>query len=88
MLTGMNLSNVGLAVADFSKQKGIFLLATQPLTEALIWENGNSNTFGLSPSTFAHTMIFAEEAAKFPAKRWATIAPIAPATKTIRGWAH
>jgi branched-chain amino acid transport system substrate-binding protein len=75
MLTGTTLSNVGLAVADFSKQKGLFFLATQPLTDALIWENGNTNTFRLSPSTFAHAMVLAEEAAKLPAKRWATIAP-------------
>lgn len=75
MLTGTTLSNVGLAVADFSKQKGVFFLATQPLTDALIWENGNSNTFRLSPGTFAHAMALAEEAAKLPAKRWATIAP-------------
>jgi branched-chain amino acid transport system substrate-binding protein len=75
MLTGTTLSKVGLAVADFSKRKGLFFLASQPLTDALIWENGNSNTFRLSPSTFGHAMILAEEAAKLPAKRWATIAP-------------
>jgi branched-chain amino acid transport system substrate-binding protein len=75
MLTGTTLSNVGLAVADFSKQKGLFFLASQPLTDALIWENGNSNTFRLSPSTFGYAMVLAAEAAKLPAKRWATIAP-------------
>jgi branched-chain amino acid transport system substrate-binding protein len=75
LLTGTILSNVGLAVADFAKQKGVFFLATQPLTDALIWESGNANTFRLRPSTFTQAMILAAEAAKLPAKRWATIAP-------------
>ena len=41
----------------------------EPLTDALIWENGNSTTFRLSPGTFAHAMVLAEKAAKYPAKR-------------------
>jgi branched-chain amino acid transport system substrate-binding protein len=75
LLTGTILSNVGLAVADFARQKGVFFLATQPLTDALIWESGNAYTFRLRPSTFTQAMILAAEAAKLPAKRWATIAP-------------
>ncbi|MFX4389013.1 ABC transporter substrate-binding protein, partial [Acinetobacter baumannii] len=36
LLTGTILSHVGLAVADFAKQKQVFFLASQPLTDALI----------------------------------------------------
>jgi branched-chain amino acid transport system substrate-binding protein len=75
LLTGTILSNVGLAVADFAKQHKIFFLASQPLTDALIWERGNRYTFRLRPSTYTQAAILAREAAKFPAKRWATIAP-------------
>ncbi len=75
LLTGTILSHVGLAVADFAKQKKIFFLASQPLTDALIWEKGNRFTFRLRPSTFTQAAILAKEAAKFPARRWATIAP-------------
>ncbi|HLZ06518.1 MAG TPA: ABC transporter substrate-binding protein [Bradyrhizobium sp.] len=75
MLTGTILSNVGLAVADFAKQKQIYFLASQPLTDALIWEKGNRYTFRLRPSTYTQASILAKEAAKFPARRWATIAP-------------
>jgi branched-chain amino acid transport system substrate-binding protein len=75
LLTGTILSNVGLAVADFARQKAVFFLATRPLTDALIWESGNAYTFRLRPSTFTQAMILAAEAAKLPAKRWATIAP-------------
>ena len=75
LLTGTILSNVGLAVADFAKQKQIYFLASQPLTDALIWEKGNHYTFRLRPSTYTQAWILAKEAARFPAHRWATIAP-------------
>jgi branched-chain amino acid transport system substrate-binding protein len=75
LLTGTILSNVGLAVADFANQNQKFFLATQPLTDALIWDKGNRYTFRLRPSTFTQAAILAKEAAKFPAKRWVTIAP-------------
>ena len=75
LLSGTILSNVGLAVADFAKQRKIYFMAAQPLTDALIWEKGNRYTFRLRPSTFTQASILAKEAAKLPAKRWATIAP-------------
>lgn len=75
LLTGTILSHIGLAVADFAKQKKVFFLASQPLTDALIWEKGNRFTFRLRPSTYTQASILAKEAAKFPARRWATIAP-------------
>jgi branched-chain amino acid transport system substrate-binding protein len=74
LLTGTILSHVGLAVA-FAKQRQMFFLASQPLTDALIWEKGNRYTFRLRPSTYTQASILAKEAAKFPARRWATIAP-------------
>jgi branched-chain amino acid transport system substrate-binding protein len=52
LLTGTILSHVGLAVADFAKQKQMFFLASQPLTDALIWEKGSRYTFRLRPSTY------------------------------------
>jgi branched-chain amino acid transport system substrate-binding protein len=75
LLTGTILSHVGLAVADFAEQKKILFLASQPLTDALIWEKGSRFTFRLRPSTFTQASILAKQAAKFPARRWATIAP-------------
>ncbi|WP_022723935.1 ABC transporter substrate-binding protein [Rhodopseudomonas sp. B29] len=75
LLTGTILSNVGLAVSDFAKHRKVFFLASQPLTDALIWEKRSHYTFRLRPSTYTQTTILAQEAAKLPAKRWATIAP-------------
>jgi branched-chain amino acid transport system substrate-binding protein len=75
LLTGTILSNIGVAVADFASQNKIFFLAAQPLTDSIIWEKGNRYTFRLRTSTYTLAQIMVGEAAKLPAKRWATIAP-------------
>src|ERR1700758_4607333 len=75
MLVGTFLSNIGLAVSDFAKEKKVFFLAAEPLTDAVTWSKGNRYTFRLRPSNYVQAAMLAEEAAKLPAKRWATIAP-------------
>jgi branched-chain amino acid transport system substrate-binding protein len=75
LLAGTFFSNIGLAVSDFAKQKKILFLAAEPLTDALIWSKGNHYTFRLRPTNYEQAAMLAEEAAKLPAKKWATIAP-------------
>ncbi len=75
MLMGTFFSNVGLAVSDFAAQKKVLFLAAEPLTDAITWSKGNRYTFRLRPSNTMQAGMLAEEAAKLPAKRWATIAP-------------
>lgn len=75
MIAGGFFSNVGLALADFAKQKKVFYLAGEPLTDAMVWSGGNRYTFRLRPSNYMQAAMLAEEAAKMPAKKWATIAP-------------
>jgi branched-chain amino acid transport system substrate-binding protein len=75
ILTGSFLSNIGLAMADFAAQKKVFFLAGEPLTDAMTWAKGNPYTFRLRPSNYMQAAMLADEAAKLPAKRWATIAP-------------
>lgn len=75
LLFGTLLSNVGLAVSDFARQRQVVFLAAEPLTDALAWEKGNTYTFRLRPGTYVQAAMLAEEAAKLPAKRWATVAP-------------
>ena len=48
LLAGTILSNIGVAVADFAGQNKTFLLASQALTDAIIWEKGNRYTFRLT----------------------------------------
>ncbi|MCU0895319.1 MAG: ABC transporter substrate-binding protein [Rhodospirillales bacterium] len=75
LLFGTLLSNVGLAVADVAAQRRIPFIAAEPLTDAIVWEKGNPYTFRLRPGTYVQAAMLAEEAAKLPAKRWATVAP-------------
>jgi branched-chain amino acid transport system substrate-binding protein len=75
MITGTFFSNIGLAVSDYAKQKQIFFLAGEPLTDAITMAHGNKYTFRLRPSNYVQAAMLAEEAAKLPAKRWATVAP-------------
>ena len=75
LLMGTFLSNVGLAVTDFAKRNKVLFVAAEPLSDAVTWAKGNRYTFRLRPSTYMQAAMLAEEAAKNPAKRWATIAP-------------
>ena len=49
LIAGTFLSNIGLAVTDFAKQKKVFFLAAEPLTDKIVWQNGNRYTFRLRP---------------------------------------
>jgi branched-chain amino acid transport system substrate-binding protein len=75
LLAGTFLSNVGLAVADFALRNKVLFVASEPLTDALVWEKGNRYTFRLRASTYMQSAMLVEEAAKLPARRWVTIAP-------------
>jgi branched-chain amino acid transport system substrate-binding protein len=75
LLMGTFPSNVGLAVADFAKQRKIPFLAAEPLTDKIVWENGNKYTYRLRASTFMQTAMLVPEAAKLGKKRWAIVYP-------------
>jgi branched-chain amino acid transport system substrate-binding protein len=75
LLAGGFLSNVGLAIADFAAQNKRLYVASEPLSDAIVWAKGNRYTFRLRPSTYMQAAMLVEEAAKLPAKRWATVAP-------------
>ncbi len=75
MLFGTFLSNIGLAVSDFAKQNEVLFLASEPLTDAIVWSSGNKYTYRLRPSTHMQAAMLAERAAELDAVKWATIAP-------------
>ena len=75
MLMGTFASNVGLAVADFAKQRKLPFLASEPLTDKIVWDNGNKYTYRLRASTFMQTAMLVPEAAKLGKKRWAIVYP-------------
>ena len=75
LLMGTFFSHVGLAVTDFAKRNKVLFVAAEPLSDAVVWAKGNRYTFRLRPSTYMQAAMLAVDAAKNPAKRWATIAP-------------
>lgn len=75
IIAGGFLSNVGLAVADFAAQNKRLYLASEPLSDAIVWAKGNPYTFRLRCSTYMQAAMLVEEAAKLPAKKWAIVAP-------------
>ena len=74
-LAGAFLSNTGLALADFAKQKKVFYLAGEPLTDKMTWQGGNQYTFRLRPGTYMQAAMLVPEAVKLKKKRWAIVYP-------------
>ena len=75
VLSGTFLSHVGLAVADLARQSKMFFLAGEPLTDKIVWQNGNRYTFRLRASTYMQVSMLVPEAAKLRKKRWAIVYP-------------
>ena len=75
LISGSLFSHVGLALTSYAGAKQRLYVAAEPLADALTWAEGNRYTFRLRPMTYTQADMLAEEAAKNPAKRWATIAP-------------
>jgi branched-chain amino acid transport system substrate-binding protein len=75
VLMGTFASNVGLAVSNLAAQRKVLFLAAEPLTDKIVWENGNRYTFRLRPSTYMQTAMLIPEAAKLKKKRWAIVYP-------------
>jgi branched-chain amino acid transport system substrate-binding protein len=75
LLMGTFASNVGLAVADFAKRRQVLFIAAEPLTDKIVWEDGNKYTFRLRASTYMQTAMLVPDAVKANRKRWAIVYP-------------
>jgi len=75
LLMGTFASHVGLAVSDFAKQRKLPFLAAEPLSDKIVWDNGNAYTFRLRASTYMQTAMLIPEAARLKKKRWALVYP-------------
>jgi len=75
MLMGEFASNIGLAVSNLAKQRKVLFLAAEPLTDKLVWGDGNRYTFRLRPSTYMQVAMLVPEAVKLKKKRWALVYP-------------
>jgi len=75
VLMGSFLSHIGLALTDFAKQKKVFFLASEPLTDKIVWQNGNRYTYRLRTSTYMQVAMLVPEAAAMNKKRWVIVYP-------------
>lgn len=75
LLTGSFLSHIGLALTDFAKQRKTFFLAGEPLTDKIVWSDGNRYTFRLRPSTYMQVAMLIPDVVKMNKKRWAIVYP-------------
>ncbi len=75
LLAGGFLSNVGLAISDVARQRKRLFVASEPLTDALVWEQGHRYCFRLRPSTYMQVAMLVDDAVKLNAKRWVTVSP-------------
>src|SRR5258707_580553 len=74
-LIGTFPSNVGLAVADFAKQRKTLFIAAEPLTDKIVWDAGNAYSFRLRTSTYMQTAMLIPDAPKLKKKRCALVYP-------------
>lgn len=75
MLMGTFASHVGLAVSNLANQRKVVFIAAEPLTDKIVWENGNHYTFRLRPSTYMQTAMLIPDAAKLKKQKWAVVYP-------------
>jgi branched-chain amino acid transport system substrate-binding protein len=75
LLTGTFASNIGLAIADLAKRRHVLFIAAEPLTDKIVWEDGNRYTFRLRASTYMQTAMLVPGAVKLAKKRWAIVYP-------------
>jgi branched-chain amino acid transport system substrate-binding protein len=72
---GTFASHVGLAVSNLAARRKIVFIAAEPLTDKIVWENGNRYTFRLRPSTYMQVAMLVPEAARLKKRRWAIVYP-------------
>jgi branched-chain amino acid transport system substrate-binding protein len=75
LLMGTFASHVGLAVSNLANQRKVLFIAAEPLTDKIVWENGNRYTFRIRPSTYMQTAMLIPSAAKLKKSRWAVVYP-------------
>jgi branched-chain amino acid transport system substrate-binding protein len=75
LIMGTFASNVGLAVSNLANQRKVLFIAAEPLTDKIVWENGNRYTFRVRPSTYMQTAMLIPDAVKLKKMRWAIVYP-------------
>ena len=75
LIMGTFASHIGLAVSNLAAQRKVLFIAAEPLTDKIVWENGNRYTFRIRPSTYMQTAMLIPDAVKLKKQRWAIVYP-------------
>jgi len=75
LLMGTFASHIGLAVSNLASQRKVVFIAAEPLTDKIVWDNGNRYTFRIRPSTYMQVAMLIPDAAKLKKQRWAIVYP-------------
>lgn len=75
LLMGTFASHVGLAVSNLAAHRKLVFIAAEPLTDKIVWQNGNRYTFRLRPSTYMQVAMLIPEALRLKKRRWAIVYP-------------
>lgn len=69
------LSEAGLALSDHAQRTHAFYLAAAPLTDKLVWQQGNRYTYRVGPSSRMLVAALAPKALGLRKSRWAMVYP-------------
>ncbi len=75
LLAGGFSSEAGLAISAVALQRKRLYVASQPMSDALVWSRGNRYTYRVGPSLYMLVAMLVPRAQALPAKQWATVAP-------------
>ena len=75
LLAGGFTSEVGLAISAYALQAKKLYVASEPLTDELVWSKGNRYTYHIRPTTFMLAAMLVQTALTLPAKTYVTVAP-------------
>ncbi len=74
LLAGGYTSEVGLALSAYALQAKKLYVASLPLADALVWQQGNRYTYRVRPCSFMQVAMLVEAARNLPPKSYATVA--------------
>jgi len=75
LLAGTFTSDVGVAVAEAATRMKRIFIASEPRTDALIWDKGSRYVFRIRTSQSMMIEMLLERAKSVPQKRWAVVGP-------------
>jgi branched-chain amino acid transport system substrate-binding protein len=75
LIAGTFTSDVGVSVAKVADRLRRVFVATEPRTDALVWQGGSRYVFRIRTSQSMMVSMLVSHAAKMPERRWAIVAP-------------